>query len=72
MTSNDLWLQASSSASLANNLLYVGIKRGSTEAVVRHFGPALGAVTVEGLDSLSMHGLSTHGLSQLPLSSVRG
>jgi len=63
-------LQASSSASLANNLLYVGIKRGSTEAVVRHFGPALGAVTVEGLDSLSMHGLSTHGLSQLPLSSV--
>ena len=38
-------LQAGSSASLANNLLYVGIKRGSTEAVARRFGPALGAVS---------------------------
>ena len=63
-----LLLQAGTTAALANNLLYVGIKRGSSEAVARRFGPAAAMVTPEVLDSLNRNGLS--GAASVPLSSV--
>ena len=60
-----------SSASLANNLLYVGIRRGTSESVARRFGPAAEGLVTEGLaaaEAAMAGGFST--ASQLPLSSV--
>uniref|UniRef100_A0A7S2CGS0 PH domain-containing protein n=1 Tax=Haptolina brevifila TaxID=156173 RepID=A0A7S2CGS0_9EUKA len=41
------------SAALANNLLYHGIKRGSSEAVARRFGQQAAVMTAESLESLT-------------------
>ena len=49
--------------------LYVGIRRGSTEAAARRFGPAAAIATAESLDNLTAHGIST-AAANLPLSSM--
>ena len=57
------------SAALANNLLYVGVRRGSAEAAARRFGPAAAMLTAESFDNITAHGLS-NAASNLPLSSM--
>ncbi|KAL1511765.1 hypothetical protein AB1Y20_005051 [Prymnesium parvum] len=49
-------LAASDSAALANKLVYVGLKRGSSQAVAKRFGAAAGLMTADGFENIATHG----------------